>query len=403
MAERYPGGVISKTPPVVTGPTGGEGGSASGVWTLDTVLEYEKAGAWPKPPIPFRLYGWGENQQYQLGDGTNIRRSSPVQVGSAIDWLRVAAGSDQNLAVKKNYTLWGWGKNDRGQLGLNSDLSESHPTQVGALTNWEQVTTGFAHSLAIKTDGTLWTWGYNSRGQLGDGTTINRSSPVQVGSLTTWTKVSAGSEHTVAIKTDGTLWAWGRGSYTGALGENNKIDRSSPVQVGALTNWAEARASYGFTIGVKTDGTLWAWGLNNYGNLGNNSYTNKSSPVQVGALTTWSQIGTGRVHVGAIKTDGTLWTWGSNGAGRLGDNTVVNKSSPVQVGALATWSKIQVDGRSSHTAAIKTDGTLWIWGDGGVGRLGLNTTINHSSPVQVGSLTTWIQASTGASHTTAIG
>ncbi|MFZ9218882.1 MAG: hypothetical protein ACO23F_05845, partial [Candidatus Limnocylindrus sp.] len=77
MAERYPGGVISKTPPTVTPPVAGEGGSASGMWTLDTVLEYEKAGAWPKPVLPRSLYAWGLNGNGQVGDGTIINRSSP--------------------------------------------------------------------------------------------------------------------------------------------------------------------------------------------------------------------------------------------------------------------------------------------------------------------------------------
>ena len=89
MSDRFPGGVISKTPPTVTGPTGGEGGSASGMWTLDTVLEYEKAGAWPKPLLPRELYAWGGN----TGDNTDVTRSSPVQFGALSTWSQFWAGS----------------------------------------------------------------------------------------------------------------------------------------------------------------------------------------------------------------------------------------------------------------------------------------------------------------------
>jgi alpha-tubulin suppressor-like RCC1 family protein len=174
MAERYPGGVISKTPPVVTGPAtsgplAGEGGSASGMWTLDTVLEYEKAGAWPKPVLPRELYAWGRNNHGQIGDNTLVNRSSPVQVGALTTWSQVSAAASVT-AIKTDNTLWTWGRNNDGQLGQNDVVSRSSPTQVGVLTNWSKV----SRTLAIKTDGTLWSWGSNGSGQVGDGTTAPR-------------------------------------------------------------------------------------------------------------------------------------------------------------------------------------------------------------------------------------
>jgi alpha-tubulin suppressor-like RCC1 family protein len=99
---------------------------------------------------------------------------------------------------------------------------------------------------------------------------------------------------------------------------------------------------------------LWACGYNNNGQLGDGTITSRSSPVQVGALTNWKQVACGRYHTVAVKTDGTLWTWGNDAYGQLGDGTVANKSSPIQVGSLTTWK--QVAGGQYHTIAIKEGG-----------------------------------------------
>lgn len=408
MAERYPGGVISKTPPTVTppnssGPLAGEGGSASGMWTLDTVLEYEKAGAWPKPVLPRELYAWGLNSNWQLGLNDQVSRSSPVQVGALINWSQVSGGNTFSAAIKTDGTLWTWGFNGAGQLGDNTvGFSKSSPIQIGALTNWYQVSaaTSGDHAISIKTDGTLWAWGDNIQGAIGNNTVTSRSSPVQVGALTDWAQISAGYRTSFSVKTNGTIWGWGRNNF-GELGINDTLSRSSPVQIGSLTNWSQVSAGGLFTISIKTDGTLWAWGSNGAGQLGDNSTVLKSSPVQVGSLTNWSKISAGDISSSSIKTDGTLWSWGRNNlSGPLGDGTVVNKSSPVQIGAQTNWSQISVG--SDFAMSIKTDGTLWVWGRNNEGQLGNNTVISVSSPVQVGALTDWFKISAGDSHSLAI-
>jgi alpha-tubulin suppressor-like RCC1 family protein len=198
----------------------------------------------------------------------------------------------------------------------------------------------------------LWAWGRNNLGQLGDGTGVNKSSPIQVGALTTWSQIAAGAFHNAAIKTDGTLWSWGQNSYYGQLGDNTNINKSSPIQVGALTTWSQIVGGANHTAAIKIDGTLWAWGLNNNGQLGDGTRVDKSSPVQVGALVTWSKIVAGQSHTVAIKTDGTLWVWGQNNSGQLGQNNTINRSSPVQVGAMTTWFTVAKGPRANHTVAI---------------------------------------------------
>jgi len=258
------------------------------------------------------------------------------------------------------------------------------------------VAAGFEHALAVKTDGTLWSWAQNSNGQLGLGDTITRSSPVQIGALSGWSQVSAGSSISAAIKTDGTLWTWGLNT-SGQCGLGDVVRRSSPVQVGALTDWSQVQpVGSGAMVAVKTDGTLWAWGANAVGVLGQGDVISRSSPVQVGALSNWSQVSGGPNFVLAVKTDGTLWSWGTNGSGQLGLGDVVARSSPVQVGALSNWSKVAgATSNGVHSLAIKTDGTLWAWGNNANGRLGDGTTVNVSSPVQIGLSTNFSKVSAG--------
>ena len=298
--------------------------------------------------------------------------------------------------------LWAWGWNYYGGLGTGDIVHRSSPVQVGSLTTWSLVACGHYHTIATKTDGTLWAWGYNSIGALGQGNTTNYSSPVQVGTLTTWStwsKIACGYEHTLATKTDGTLWAWGYDAY-GQLGQGNTTNYSSPVQVGSLTTWSQIAGGQNHTIATKTDGTLWAWGYNAQGQLGKGNTTNYSSPVQVGSLTTWSLVACGAYHTIATKTNGTLWAWGRNAYGQLGQGNITNYSSPVQVGTLTTWSKIAGCG-NGHTLATKTDGTLWACGYNNYGQLGQGNITNYSSPVQVGSLTTWSKIAGGRYHTLA--
>jgi alpha-tubulin suppressor-like RCC1 family protein len=341
------------------------------------------------------LWTWGSGNGGRLGDNSIINRSSPVQtVSGGTNWKQVSGGGAYAGAIKTDGTLWMWGNGLRGRLGTNDQICRSSPVQtVSGGTNWKQVDVGVAYAGAIKTDGTLWSMGCNSFGRLGDNSNINRSSPVQtISGGTNWKQVSAGATAAGAIKTDGTLWVWGTG-LRGRLGTNNIIDRSSPVQtVSGGTNWNQVSAGGSHIAAIKTDGTLWTWGCNSGGRLGDNTIIERSSPVQtVSGGTNWKQVSVGDAHTGAIKTDGTLWTWGCNSFGRLGANNQISRSSPVQtVSGGTNWKQVNVG--VAHSGAIKTDGTLWMWGIASTGQLGDNSIINRSSPVQtVSGGTNWKQ------------
>jgi alpha-tubulin suppressor-like RCC1 family protein len=356
-----------------------------------------------------RLWGWGYNNQFgKLGTNNTVNYSTPIQtITGGNNWRIVGCTGQTSYAVKTDGTLWCWGNGDHGRLGDGSATTKSSPVQtITGGTNWKYVAMGPISSsvAAIKTDGTLWTWGYNGSGQLGDNSYSSRSSPVQtVASGTNWVRAALGANHTAAIKSDGTLWLWGQG-FVGQLGNNNTSNQISPVQTTSSgTYWKHVACGYQHTAAVKTDGTLWCWGLNTSGQLGDNTITNKSSPVQtVAGGTIWKQAACGYSFTAAVKLDGTLWLWGSNGSGQLGDNTTAQKSSPVQTVTGGTnWS--QVVSGSTHTIAIKTDGTLWGWGSNNYGQLGDNTVTGGSYPRQTYTGgTNWKQASAGTNHTMAI-
>jgi alpha-tubulin suppressor-like RCC1 family protein len=400
MSFRYIAGLLGKAPTVV-GPVDGEGGTAPGIWTRPDQARFQALGLWPKPVIDRYLWSWGNNQYGRLGLGNITNYSSPKQVGALNTWKTLACGTSWSLTIKSDGTLWVWGDNDiYGMLGLGNTTRYSSPKQVGALTTWSKVAGGKDHSLAIRTDGTLWAWGRNQLGQLGVGDITNRSSPTQVGALTTWSKVSGGIYFTVATKTDGTLWTWGNNA-SGQLGLGNITNYSSPKQVGALTTWLNISAGgeY-FILATKTDGTLWAWGNNFSGQLGLSNVTYFSSPKQVGALTTWSVVAaSGARSSAALKTDSTLWTWGDNGGGQLGDFSTTSRSSPGQVSG--TWSIISF-GRGSTMLGITSSKTLWAWGRNDYGELGLGDIANRSNPTQVGALTTWLNIAGGDTFSIAV-
>jgi alpha-tubulin suppressor-like RCC1 family protein len=357
---------------------------------------------------------------WAFGGFPNGAYNSPIQSAIGDDWKQ-ASSSDyfgNHYVVKDDGTLWDWGCD--GSLAiLGSCLGgpNSIPTQLFSDmgSDWKQVSSSGFTTAAIKNDGTLWTWGDNFYGQLGDDSLESRSSPVQTAAGgSNWAQVSCSKWNIAAVKTDGTLWIWGS-NYAGVLanGETSP-DKSSPVQtICGGNNWAQVSIGQCNGAAVKTDGTLWTWGFNSGGQLGigTSSYDFYTSPVQTSlGGTDWksasvgggSALGNGLVAMAAVKTDGTLWLWGNNFYAALGDGTTNDKSEPTQeITSSISWA--QVITSWTHTGAIKTDGSLWLWGDNGYGELGDETSASKSSPVQtIMGGSTWFQIALAENHTIAI-
>src|ERR671921_406730 len=298
---------------------------------------------------------------------------------------------------------WAWGQNVYGQLGDGTTTQRNAPVRVGGLSSGVQdIEGGFYHSLALKIDGTgettVWVWGRNDFGQLGVGTTTTRrNAPVQVGGLSSVQDIAAGHSHSLALKSNGTVWAWGKNEYS-ELGDGTTTDRSTPVQV-----LSEVKAVAGgqlYTLALKNDGTVLAWGRNNFGQLGTGTTTDSNTPVQV--LSDVKAIGTGYAHSLALKNDGTLWAWGKNEFGELGAGTTTNRNTPVQVRGFSDEQAI-IDGGYRHSLALKSDGTVWAWGRNKFGQLGAAGTITQrNAPVQVRGISGVQDVDAGGNHNLAI-
>ena len=363
-------------------------------WKLNQWYDQDVAGNVSYSSGVNELYAWGFNNYGQLGQSNTTKYSSPVQIPGT-NWATVGSAREAVGATKSNGELWVWGRNHQGQLGLGNQSSVESPNQVPG-TTWNGGGVGDDMGMFSRTDGTLWTHGVNTVGQLGLNNTTNYYSPKQIPG-NTWSRapsVFAGSS-CGAFKTDGTLWMWGANGY-GQLGQNNTTQYSSPRQVGSDTTWSTDGVNKlcgglgTYTLAIKNDNTLWAWGDNEYGILGQGKTRSPgtghrhSSPVQIPG-TTWEKVfcaNSGETAF-AIKTDGTLWAWGINGWGRLGQNSVTSYSSPVQIPG--TWDQVGVN-NGGDPIATKLDGTMWSWGransDGG-SFLNLPSNSHRSSPVQI--------------------
>lgn len=327
------------------------------------------------------LWAWGDNGNGQLGDGTTENRYVPTEIlGSVVD---ISAGSAHTIAILEDGSLWAWGDNSNGQLGDGTTESRYLPTRI--LNSVVAASAGSAHTVAILEDGSLWAWGNNFQGQLGDGTTINRYSPVRIMSDVTF--VTTGGHHTMAIRTDDSLWSWGNNSM-GQLGNGargNLIIYPNPDPKTIMDNVATVSTGLNHTMAIRTDGSLWAWGDNRYGQFGFvygasiPAMTPYSSyPVRI-LMPSISTVSVGANHTVAIREDGRLLTWGNNRDGQLGNGTTHNQHIPIEILDEA----VAVSTGFSRTMAILEDGILYAWGRNTDGRIGIDLPGNILLPIRI--------------------
>ena len=223
---------------------------------------------------------------------------------------------------------------------------------------------------------------------------------VQVAGLEGVVDIAAGNRHSLALTANGTVWAWGANEY-GQLGDATTDDRTAPVRVQNLHSVVGIAAGASHSLAVKNDGTVWAWGANNAGQLGNGNdgfETSSATPTQA-AISDVAVIAAGDYHSLAIKGDGTAWAWGDNLTGQLGDGTSGDGNrSPVPLQVTGLADVIAIAGGRYHSLAVTGDGTGWAWGHNSEGQLGIGTTIASLVPAEVAGVSDAVRLAAGGMH-----
>ena len=295
------------------------------------------------------VFAWGWNVFQHLGTGSrNEYITMPEQVKNLDDVIMIAAGVSHALALKKDGSVWAWGKNWYGQLGIGQRDIETRksedsdfPSLIPGLPKIKQISAGYFRSLALAEDGTVWRWGGYGNSQYNWPIVYEADTPVQVKTDGKITAISAGGMHDVLLRADGTVWASGYNTNR-QLGSNYVYNEvlDVPIKVKNLTEVKAISAGGNFTLALKFDGTIWAWGFNKNGELGIGSYDtetemtlgdNKSEPVEVSMLQDVVEITAGGSHAMAITKDGGIWAWGNNDEGQLGDFTENRRCVPQRV------------------------------------------------------------------------
>ncbi|MCL2171470.1 MAG: hypothetical protein FWB71_04895 [Defluviitaleaceae bacterium] len=315
------------------------------------------------------LWAWGDYRHGRLGFDASEYQTSPARVGDSYGWASVSAGASHSLAIKQNGSLWTWGINLSDTLAVWPPQIHYEPVRIGDSYEWASISAGSVYTLGIKTDGSLWGWGVGTHGQLGIYPPINRH-PTRIGELYNWKSISAGEQHSLAIQADGSLWAWGANT-SGQLGNGTNVASFVPIHIGVGYEWkiAQAGSSFRFSVAIRADGSLWAWGQD-IGAATGVIPSQSLVPVRIGDSYQWSFVSAGGTHASAIKSDGSLWAWGVNPDGRLGaasENTLV----PVRVRADYNWARVSAG--FAMTMGIRTNGDLYGWGGNRRGEVGDGT------------------------------
>ena len=349
---------------------------------------------------------WGDNDYGELGDGTRTDRGAAVNVVGLSSGVRTISGGGYHTCALTNAgTVKCWGYNYDGQLGNGTTISSSIPVDVSGLSSGvNAISSGAQHTCAVTSAGAVKCWGYNDFGQLGDGTRTSHRTPEDVSGLSSGVSaIGAGEWHTCALTNTGGVKCWGY-NYDGQLGDGTTADHYTPANVSGLSSGISAISVGGYhACALTSAGGVKCWGYNGVGGLGDGTTTNRTTPVNVNGLSSGvSAVSTGFFHTCARTSAGGAKCWGYNYYGALGDGTLTDRNTPTNVSGLSSGvSAISAGGW--HTCVVTGAGGVKCWGWNSYGQLGYGTTGSSSMPRDVSGLSSGVSAiSAGDQHTCAV-
>ena len=317
-------------------------------------------------------------------NGYALGATSPVPVLPLSGVVAVGTTHSTHIALLADGTLWGVG----GNLGNGTSQNYSQPQRVPGLPAVAAVSVS-DHVLALGQDGTVWAWGNNDRGQVGDGSRTYRYTPVQLAGLTNVAKVSAGPTSSLALGIDGTVWVWGwtccgaaGNGYVPSIETDPEMYHVVPTRVPNLDQIIAISAGNNHHMALRADGTVWVWGVGAGGQNGAGTFFENLVPAPVPGL---GQVVAIREFSNdaslALKSDGTVWAWGNNNAGQLGVSAITSSTVPIQVPGVSD--AIAVAAGNEYALAMRRDGTVIAWGLNSTGQLGDNTLQSRAQPLAV--------------------
>jgi alpha-tubulin suppressor-like RCC1 family protein len=347
-----------------------------------------------------RIFCWGDNQSGEIGLGVGGPVFSPTNTNTGSDWLTLDAGEYADCGVKKSdRSLWCWGWNYEGTLGVNHDDGSivDAPENVDPGAAYADIAPGFYHSCGVRTDGSLRCWGDDGYGELGDGaiSATPIDAPEMIGP-DSWLQVVVGSSFSCGIESDGSLWCWGDDSY-GEVGDPAAPNPApAPHAVGAEKTWTLLAAGGTHACGIKS-GALYCWGSNTYGEAGQSPIGGTvTAPRQVGTDTDWTFVVASAYNTCGLR--GTqLSCWGDDSNGQLGDGDTAAKAVPVRVGS-AAWTDVAL--ADDHVCSVRVDGAIFCWGSNYYGALGDGTTNPSVVPEQIDPSVSWSAVASGSGSST---
>ncbi|HLY08330.1 MAG TPA: RCC1 repeat-containing protein [Planctomycetota bacterium] len=406
----YYGQLGSGTPGYTTVPTPGQVGVLTNVVSVSvsgtSCIAMESDGT---------VWTWGNNTLGELGNGTGQAETAPVELNNMTGTLGMAGGNSFSLILQSPGLVWGVGQDDIGQLGDGGTPNVVVPNLVraGTIANATAVAAGDSHGLALLSTGEVWGWGQNAKGQVGDGSSGNTQGvPVKAATPTGMVAIACGRNHSFAIRQDPiqnvrTLWAWGDNTY-GMCGVGSSAPCPTPTQVPGLSGVVSVAGGSQHSLAALSDGTVWTWGANGFGQLGVTTIPNTTwttVPVQVPGIAGAVSVAAGRFFSLALLADGTVWGWGEGDSGQLGHGGDYNvgylMNTVVPVQALGLTGVTAIAAGDDFSLALRSDGTVWSFGNNVYGALGNPVNLASTTPVQVQGLSGAIQIAAGITHSMA--